>query len=30
MVLGADIVVHSLTKYLNGHSDVIVNCGDQQ
>lgn len=23
LVLGADIVVHSLTKYLNGHSDVI-------
>ncbi len=23
LVLGADIVVHSLTKYINGHSDVI-------
>lgn len=23
LLLGADIVVHSLTKYLNGHSDVI-------
>lgn len=22
--LGADIVVHSLTKYCNGHSDVIM------
>lgn len=22
--LGADIVVHSLTKYLNGHSDAIM------
>ncbi len=22
--LGADIVVHSLTKYVNGHSDVIM------
>ena len=21
--LGADIVMHSITKYLNGHSDVI-------
>ncbi len=24
--LGADIVVHSVTKYLNGHSDVIMGC----
>ena len=24
--LGADIVVHSLTKYINGHSDVIGGC----
>ncbi|TDJ04925.1 MAG: PLP-dependent transferase [Deltaproteobacteria bacterium] len=24
--LGADIVLHSLTKYLNGHSDVIGGC----
>ncbi len=24
LVLGADIVVHSMTKYLNGHSDVIA------
>ncbi|MCA9294400.1 MAG: PLP-dependent transferase, partial [Phycisphaerales bacterium] len=23
LVLGADVVVHSVTKYLNGHSDVI-------
>ena len=23
MALGADIVVHSLTKYINGHSDVV-------
>ena len=22
--LGADIVVHSVTKYINGHSDVII------
>lgn len=22
--LGADLVVHSVTKYLNGHSDVIM------
>jgi cystathionine gamma-lyase len=21
---GADIIVHSLTKYINGHSDVVV------
>mmetsp|Transcript_10767 Transcript_10767/g.16183 ORF Transcript_10767/g.16183 Transcript_10767/m.16183 type:complete len:410 (-) Transcript_10767:97-1326(-) len=24
MMLGADIVVHSITKYLNGHSDVVM------
>jgi cystathionine gamma-lyase len=24
--LGADIVIHSLTKYLNGHSDVVGGC----
>ncbi|KAL4068497.1 Cys/Met metabolism PLP-dependent enzyme-domain-containing protein [Scleroderma yunnanense] len=24
LVLGADIVVHSLTKYINGHSDVVM------
>jgi cystathionine gamma-lyase len=24
--LGADVVVHSLTKYLNGHSDVVGGC----
>lgn len=24
LVLGADIVIHSLTKYINGHSDVIA------
>ncbi len=24
--LGADIVVHSCTKYINGHSDVIAGC----
>jgi cystathionine gamma-synthase/cystathionine gamma-lyase len=24
--LGADIVVHSTTKYINGHSDVIGGC----
>lgn len=24
--LGADVVVHSLTKYINGHSDVIGGC----
>jgi len=33
LTLGADVVVHSLTKYLNGHSDVVagaivVNNGD--
>lgn len=24
--LGADVVIHSLTKYINGHSDVIGGC----
>jgi cystathionine gamma-lyase len=24
--LGADLVVHSMTKYLNGHSDVVMGC----
>lgn len=24
--LGADIVMHSVTKYINGHSDVIMGC----
>ena len=24
LIEGADIVVHSMTKYLNGHSDVIA------
>lgn len=24
--LGADVVVHSITKYLNGHADVIMGC----
>ena len=24
--LGADAVVHSITKYLNGHSDVVMGC----
>lgn len=23
---GADIVVHSITKYINGHSDVVMGC----
>ena len=23
LTLGADVVVHSMTKYLNGHSDVV-------
>ncbi len=26
MDLGADIVVHSATKYLNGHSDIVMGC----
>jgi len=24
--MGADIVVHSLTKYIGGHSDVVMGC----
>jgi cystathionine gamma-lyase len=24
LVLGADVVVHSITKYINGHSDVVM------
>jgi cystathionine gamma-lyase len=24
LALGADIVVHSITKYINGHSDVVM------
>ncbi|TMS35124.1 hypothetical protein L596_002587 [Steinernema carpocapsae] len=24
--LGADIVLHSITKYINGHSDVVMGC----
>lgn len=26
LALGADLVMHSATKYLNGHSDVIMGC----
>lgn len=26
LTLGADIVMHSMTKYLNGHSDVVGGC----
>src|SRR5207244_6868101 len=26
IALGADLVVHSTTKYLNGHSDVVGGC----
>jgi len=26
LTLGADIVVHSVTKYINGHSDVVMGC----
>lgn len=26
LLLGADIVMHSMTKYLNGHSDVVGGC----
>lgn len=26
LVLGADIVMHSMTKYINGHSDVVMGC----
>ncbi|KAF8375099.1 hypothetical protein PRIPAC_81528 [Pristionchus pacificus] len=24
--LGADVIVHSITKYINGHSDVVMGC----
>jgi len=33
LVLGADLVLHSVTKYLNGHSDVVMGvvvCSDEQ
>ena len=33
MDLGADIVVHSITKYIGGHSDVVMGaiiCSDDQ
>uniref|UniRef100_A0A914GZH3 cystathionine gamma-lyase n=1 Tax=Globodera rostochiensis TaxID=31243 RepID=A0A914GZH3_GLORO len=26
LALGADVVLHSLTKYINGHSDVVMGC----
>ena len=26
LLLGADLVLHSLTKYMNGHSDVVMGC----
>ncbi len=26
LTLGADIVMHSMTKYMNGHSDVVAGC----
>lgn len=26
MLAGADLVMHSLTKYINGHSDVLMGC----
>ena len=26
LTLGADVVVHSMTKYINGHSDVVGGC----
>jgi cystathionine gamma-lyase len=26
IVLGADIVMHSMTKYINGHSDIVGGC----
>jgi len=26
LTLGADIVVHSMTKFINGHSDVVAGC----
>ena len=30
LALGADLVLHSCTKYLNGHSDVVAWCGDSE
>lgn len=26
LALGVDLVMHSITKYLNGHSDVVMGC----
>lgn len=26
LALGADLVIHSITKYINGHGDVIMGC----
>ncbi|KAL1760616.1 Cys/Met metabolism PLP-dependent enzyme-domain-containing protein [Schizophyllum commune] len=26
LLLGADLVMHSITKYINGHSDVVMGC----
>uniref|UniRef100_A0A915IYF5 cystathionine gamma-lyase n=1 Tax=Romanomermis culicivorax TaxID=13658 RepID=A0A915IYF5_ROMCU len=26
LALGADVVMHSITKYINGHSDVLMGC----
>ena len=26
LLLGADVVVHSITKYIGGHSDVVMGC----
>lgn len=26
LTLGADVVMHSMTKYINGHSDVVMGC----
>ena len=26
LALGADVVMHSMTKYVNGHSDVVMGC----
>jgi cystathionine gamma-lyase len=26
LALGADVVMHSMTKYINGHSDVVMGC----
>ena len=31
LTLGVDVVMHSMTKYMNGHSDVLMGlCHDQQ